>query len=578
MNHWKSKTIKMWLTAIEHGTVMLPRFQRGEVWNANQVKGFLEAVVIKQALHKQIKPLGIMLVLRVNHDDQPFKTRPLPGTNTDNNTDKCLEHLLDGQQRLTALWKAMNDKYEEHYFIKFEKKIGKYELMDIKKDKNRDWIGNANKEYKKGYIPLRLFSPLGNGEIDRWFDETDIDDTSKNNLSRMIRNLRNDIGKINLPYFYLPPKTSKSDAIDIFIKTNTAGTKLTKYDIAVAQFEEKKKESLQNFVEKISTEIPGIVKLEGKGKNNAVGNLVLKIACLDQNKKPTESNYFEITMEKINLDKIYKGIKWTVTVLAKENIWTEKCLPTTVPLRVLPLIHQYMPRRGDRCALADKLISKYLWRSFFTERYERQANDRLKKDYEALKAILENNNSYTPNSNDNTVFNNEEFPLPSIDKLRKQDWPPKSKGILKRAIIAACNREGARDIATNKEISKENIEGREYHHIFAKALFKSSDLDPDKALNCMLIDKYTNQNVSDKWPKDYLLERIRGASEGLSESEAIEEVKQRLESHLIPNHLINIEMTDSLKKPYEKFLNERAKLIIKKVHELCQEPYNEENK
>ena len=41
--------------------------------------------------------------------------------------------------------------------------------------------------------------------------------------------------------------------------------------------------------------------------------------------------------------KIQDGIKWATAVINKEKIWKQDQLPTSVPLRVLPALFQYMP-------------------------------------------------------------------------------------------------------------------------------------------------------------------------------------------------------------------------------------------
>lgn len=573
-NGWCSKDIESWLKDIKNGIVKLPRFQRGEVWNAKQVEKFLEVVVIEQALKGHVLPLGVMLVLEVDSTNQPFKTRALP--NTADIPNKCREHLLDGQQRLTALWKAMKDKHDKCYFISFERNNGKYELKDIKGEKRANWVGKAEEEYKRKYIPFKLFSSLENGGIESWLQNIDIENEAKLNLARVVGNLRKSIAKIEFPYFRLPQETDPDSAIKVFIGTNTAGTKLTPYDIAVAQFEQENKESLLELVGDISDAVPGIAKLEGQ---EDVGDLVLKIACLDQDKKPTYGNYRELNMPELNEKKemFLNGIKWAVEVLAEQKIWTAQQLPTTVPLRVLPVIHQYMPSKGDNLAHARGLITKYLWRSFCTDRYERQANDRLKQDYEVLRSAIENE-SYQPEpktqNGNSTVFDEEKFQLPSVPALLNQGWP-KSKGILKRAVLATCNQKDARDIADDGKLSKDNIASREYHHIFPKKLLrtKAPEENPDVALNWMLIEEYTNQTVSAKWPGDYLLERVWHATRGsLSEEQAKNKVKSRLESHLIPgDFLINVSSNGPLKNQYKEFLKKRAEMIAEKMRELCRE-------
>ena len=52
-------------------------------------------------------PVGAVLVLEIGNDE-PFVSRPLKGTQSTG--ERVTEHLLDGQQRLTGLWRKRDAK------------------------------------------------------------------------------------------------------------------------------------------------------------------------------------------------------------------------------------------------------------------------------------------------------------------------------------------------------------------------------------------------------------------------------------------------------------------------------------
>ena len=327
------------------------------------------------------------------------------------------------------------------------------------------------------------------------------------------------------------------------------------------------------MVDSLTQRIPGIVDLEGE---EGIGDLALKIACLQQDLKPTLGNYRRLKMSTLQgkWEELCKGVKWAVQVLNKEKLWFERHLPSSVPLRVLPALFPYMPKHGDDRAKADRLVHRYLWRAFVTEWYERQANDRLKKDYDALKGALEKKTFKCSPDGDN-IFSN---PLPNEKLLLDEGWPT-GRGILKRAILAVCLREGARDVASNREISREEIRKserqyeRQYHHVFPRALLrkKAQECNPDLVLNCMLLEEPTNNSWRNQWPGDYILERIRES--GLEGERAYEALRSRLNSHLVPPDLIinAVEGTGiSLARTYEQFLQQRAEIIAEKIRQHCE--------
>ena len=558
----ENETIENWLEDVRRGVLQLPRFQRKETWDNKQVKSFLNTVIAYD------RPMGILLTLDVDPKNQPFITRPLEGT--DNDSGKCRTHLLDGQQRLTALWKALNNKYDDRlYFIKFKVEEEQYicDSIDSITRKNNPWVDNPEEVINKNYIPVNLLYPKDAlTKIELWFQNINGHDQKKLvELKMFAVNLWKRLSNKSFPYWSLPQSTSPDDAITIFIDSNTSFVKLTPYDIAVAQFEAKTQESLQDMVDDIGEKVSGIIDLEGEDN---LGDLVLKVACLFQGMMPTYTNYLNLDMKllKTQYIKIQDGIKWATAVINKEKIWKQDQLPTSVPLRVLPALFQYMPQHGDDRAKADRLIRRYIWLSFFTNRYDRQANSRLNSDYGELKKALEN--KVYKCSAKKTIFSEE---LPTTHDLLSESWP-KSKGIRKRSILAVSNREGARDIESNLEISPDY--DRQYHHIFPRGLFKKQNetgCDPELALNCMLIEEPSNQQWNDRWPGDYILERIENSD--FKGNKAKEELHRRLQTHLLPpDAIINAVKgsNKSLYKIYHDFLHQRAELVIEKMKKLCE--------
>ena len=94
---------------IQQGLVKLPRFQRYEAWDKWRITSFLNTIISNL-------PVGVTLALEVAGEEK-FISRyivsaepAVEGTVT--------QHLLDGQQRLTAFWRGMHNNYEfADYFI-----------------------------------------------------------------------------------------------------------------------------------------------------------------------------------------------------------------------------------------------------------------------------------------------------------------------------------------------------------------------------------------------------------------------------------------------------------------------------
>jgi len=563
---------------VRRGVVRLPRFQRGEVWNANLVSKFIAAVLQK-------RPLGVFLVLRVDPNKQPFKTRSIAGAV--NNGEICREHLLDGQQRLMALWRAFEAQYKGYaFYAKFKEAGNAYvfdEVINVTKGRvNRKWIGNPEHEFEKQYIPIPVLKPGGFQLAADWTEKAAPDAESRRPLNRLAGELHSIIEGTQMPFLPMPIGTSSEDAIDTFIEVNTSSVRLKPFDIAVAQFEAKASASLLDLVDEVKRDSPEVVRLELKGgigdteRKSGIGDLVLKVACVKRGKKPTYSNYERIIPTlKQDWQSIREGLDWAAKDLLgnEEHIWDARILPSTVPLRVLAALRPFIPDSGDERSRAGRLVRKYLWRSFVTDWYARQANDRLFSDFKALKNALQNKTfevTEISSTRPTTVF---DVALPDVETLMTEGFPTKA-GILKRAILAVSIRKGARDVARNVRISAKNIGGREHHHIFPDNLLRkhARGKDPNLALNCMLLDAPTNNDWRNEWPGDYLMKRVDRS--GLKGAKARQAIEKRLDSHLIPSNIVmrakKSKTNKNLGQLYQEFLRERAKMILDAFRTLCE--------
>ena len=93
------------LQLIEEGHLLLPEFQRPAKWSAKDEEELIRTVA-------RGWPCGVMLALE---GDGGMKYRPLADAPTLGKPPKSV--LLDGQQRLTALYRAFRDRGKRTYFI-----------------------------------------------------------------------------------------------------------------------------------------------------------------------------------------------------------------------------------------------------------------------------------------------------------------------------------------------------------------------------------------------------------------------------------------------------------------------------
>jgi hypothetical protein len=206
------------LDQIDLGTIALPHFQRGFVWNRDQVKGLVNS------LYKRY-PIGSLLIWVTPSDGAPTRgDGPIsPGV---------VNLLLDGQQRITSLYGIVRGKppmffegdtkaFTGLYFHLEEQTFEFYMPMKMKDDPL--WVNVTDLLQKGAASACTLLMA-----------KLDMKDKLANYLARL--NIIDQIKEIEL---YDEKITGQDKTIDtvveIFNRINSGGTKLSKGDLALAK-------------------------------------------------------------------------------------------------------------------------------------------------------------------------------------------------------------------------------------------------------------------------------------------------------------------------------------------------------
>lgn len=581
----RNRKLGDWYGKIKRGEIKLPRFQRFEAWDRHRICSLIGMVV-------HDLPLGITLVLEVGAEEK-FISRFLETAPDDNG--HFYEYLLDGQQRLTAMWRAFHNNYEwETYFIYIE------EFDDYDKDEKREdmtvffrgryvkkngdkyplWCDNPAQCLKRGFIPTHLLKPEDmQSEIEGWIetataelrpkdDFEKLDQFHKHNkaISDKIKDLRAIVANYNLPYLSLPSQTDKSVALNVFINMNTNSKPLSIYDIIVAEVENVMGQSLHDLQDALDEKDPNVAKY------SELSDMILTTSALLQNKLPNQRGAWEMD-KRVMVDKweiMEHGLSRMAEFLENEGICDRQRLPTNAVLAVIAALYAEIPESGDERGQDELLLKKYLWHSFFTDRYENSAATRAYSDYVALKKVIR-----MESKDDGTRYGIGDVPifkehaLVETEELLTAEWPKRAT-IRGRAVLAVVCRLGALDFSTGEPLGAGSIEHRHYHHVYLDALLKEAEINSFLALNCALILDKTNFLIGRKDPLEYMKDRYEWTSEEI--------VNERLRSHLIPIHelanggyegLSEERKFEKLKNDFDAFINRRAELVLKAVRLLA---------
>jgi hypothetical protein len=500
------------------------------------------------------------LVLEVGEKEQ-FLSRTMAGAPTSG--ERVAEHLLDGQQRLTALWRSMTNDYPDRtYFVEVRSDEGEPDEQSEppratsfgrwQKDGKLYplWANEPRSVWDRGLIPVELLRPDTQGEeaFKKWARQAAGDDHEV--LIQLIElgsNLRGRFARFNFPFLSLPASTSKETALDVFVRMNTSAQPLTTFDVVVAQVEAATNVSLHERVAELRKVAPTL------DAYSDLSQVVLNAAALLQNRETSKglmlSETFADGLVKA-WDQILVGARRTARFLDEEHIFDSARLPSDAVIPVLVALWAHAPDGLDAEGEARRILRKFLWRGFFTSRYERGTNSRTLADYRPLVEILEGRDSGPP-----PIFNES---LPTVDDLMLASWP-KKRDRLARAILLVTLRSGGLDLADGSPACRESLQAREYHHIFPVSILEERGVNSSqiyRALNCALVTWRTNRAIAAKSPIEYIRHRVDASTLGEHE------IRRRLSSHQIDYDVLT-------KGDYDAFLRHRAERVLSEIRPLC---------
>ena len=346
----QDRNLQEWFVQLRMSAVQLPRFQRFEAWGHRDVESLLETVL-------DGLPSGATLILQVA-DEPQFKYRVLETAPMREKPPQ--EMLLDGQQRLTALWRSLNDSYEDRtFFVKLdgEDDSGGWDVVSQHRwhrngQRYPMWADKPTEILARELVPLRLLRPDAGAEeeLESWLENaTDGDESRAHRLYKRLNKLRVGVATYNLPYLFLDASTDRSTVLDVFVKMNTRLVKLTAFDIIVAEIEGDTGESLHDLVASLHGQVPQLARYAEPQ------DVVLDVAALLQDRVPNRTGYFGVRWSEIidMWEFLVEGCRRTVEFLEQERVSDGARLPTQPMLAPLISLWAHASEKPDASAMRE---------------------------------------------------------------------------------------------------------------------------------------------------------------------------------------------------------------------------------
>ena len=320
------RDVGTWLWMAEAGEIALPSFQRSYVWrNRESIEDYLLAVIQK-------RPTGVFLVLKTNGDPQ-FVSRSLRGIDAD--ADKAGELLLDGQQRLTSLWRVLNGKTgNARYYLRVKDLKGRnLDVCDVVShlDSSREGkeLADPKKAYAKNLVPMAILRNKegadGIGQVWKWCSHAVDDNDQMYLLEKAIVPVGEELlNERELHFCELEADTDKRTAIDIFVQSNQSSVKVNEFDIAVALALDKGELELRERVESFheGSAVAKYYLKAGQQDTEAaipeLGEWALFVACLrEKDVAPKRGRFEAVVKDVFGVQAMIRRARWPVS----SRIW-----------------------------------------------------------------------------------------------------------------------------------------------------------------------------------------------------------------------------------------------------------------
>ncbi len=520
------------LQKIHNGVLTIPDFQRDFTWEPRRTATLLRSLMSRF-------PAGTFLFWAVGPDNDKFGSRPVEGAPP--RTTKPQELILDGQQRLTSLYRALNRVGDERFFLSIREFVelpspssveGKLlDPQDVDFESAVFWHPTDSKEAKAldsraDRISAHVFAVDEHREFDDWLDEyashhaSVMDEKATKSLLRRFRDTYlTPLRSYGFPVVTLPSNTRIEAVATVFETLNSTGKPLGPFELLTARFYPDDVH-LRDLWDQATTDHPILETFSVdaysllqavtlRAHNSAQRSDVLrKLAAAD-----VETHW----------EAVARGFARALELLQAEcGVVAPKLLPYTMLLVPMSAVWDEIAKvKGPEQANVLGRLKQYFWCTVFSTNYDQGANSQAGADYSKLKYWLFDPAKDAPEAV-------RDFAL-TESTLRVATTRRKA---LNAGVLALTVTSGARDFHTGLKLTAERVKSDKIdsHHVFPKAYLSGKQdpqgraLNAELVLNRALIDPVTNKSIGAKPPSEY----FQALRETVEEQELIEILRSQL--------------------------------------------------
>ena len=565
------------------GSLQLPDFQRGWVWDDERIKSLLASVSVSF-------PIGAVMLLETGGQHVRFKPRPVAGTDAGLAGVAPETLILDGQQRLTSLYRALKSQHP----VETKDSKGKPILRWYYIDMNEAVRPEADREDAVLSVPENRLVKAFGGEIrrdvsapereyeqasfpvNRLFDSADWRNAYHRHWQyaeekvRLFDEFHDEVIKrfeqYQVPVIELKKETPKEAVCLVFERVNTGGVALTVFELLTASFaasnfqlrddwnarERRLKRSYavlgnlrsDDFLQAISllvTQERRRAAIDG----GATTDKAPGISC-----KRRDILKLDVTDWQEWADRVEQGFERAARFLHGQKIFKARDLPYRTQVVPLAAVFTSLGNAGDTEG-ARKRIARWYWCGVLGELYGGAIESRFARDLPEVVALVGGSPS------EPTTITESNFQAGRLLTLRTRN------SSAYKGIYALLMRDGGQDFRTGVPIEAQTFldETIDIHHVFPEHWCKGDTrrrrpaIEPavyNSIINKTALSARTNRLIGGRAPSEYLPLLERAAD---IEPSGMNEI---LASHCIsPEHM----RTDA----FWSFYAARAEMLLQRI-------------
>lgn len=570
------RSIKTLLNWFESGDMVIPEIQRPFVWNTSQVCDFIDSLY-------RGYPVGYLIT---------WLKSEVPVRPASQSTREYL--LIDGQQRIMALWTALHGKtvltkkYQRQSIkIAFHPINEKFEVA--KASHGEEWIDDISTIFTDVVNSIREYCSK-NSDADR--------DRVSGSISQLSRIRNTCLGVIKLD-----SELTGEIVADIFNRINSKGVRLTSPDFIMSKLAAIERYNSQQLRKSIdyfchlaavpedhddleadvafaNTDYFRAIKWLGDNNRNKTAGLyvpdytdVLRVIFTSEFKREDLGDLVNRLSDDSAEDTFYRLEKSILSYMSETNFnrfvvilqtagfVTNSMTTAKNAVNSAYILFLTLRSQNVNSNQIERLVTRWFVMSVLTGRYSRAPQATFGDDIRGI-----------------TSQDGAETYLESLERIGLSEafWtelPQKMKTSTTRSVyftvfLASQVKQNDKGFLSRDRTIGDLLRGKKHiHHIFPKKHLKNlniSQTDRNQIANLTVMQGEINTALKDKAPVTYFSQLQAGCRDGTPSYGGInnlEDLKANFNDHCIPFDGLDISIFEN----YDKFLERRRKLMAKKI-------------